>query len=83
MGVKNVDFSANALTPNPAQDFVLLQTDLQFDRLQLMSAEGRLIWIIHQPGQHEQISLAGLPSGTYTLRFVKGNAAWTTRIVKM
>lgn len=81
---KNVDFSANVrLTPNPAHDFVQLKSDLRFDRLQLLSPDGRLIQTLEQPDQDMRISLTELPVGAYFIRFVKDGAAWTTRIVKM
>ncbi len=80
---QEADFSANVrLSPNPASDFVMLQTDLTFDRIRILNVTGTLVQTINNPDFNQQIALHQLPAGVYFFRFEKSNAAWTTRVVK-
>lgn len=84
VGTKDVDFSANVLlTPNPARDYVVVNTNLRFDRVSLISMTGALLRTVNQPDLQEHLTLTNLPVGTYFLRFEKNGGVWTTRFVKM
>lgn len=84
VGVKNTDFSAQiSISPNPASEAVVIRSDISLDQVQLFSATGRLLQTLNQPGTQARVSLSDLPAGTYFLRFVKDNAAWTAPVVKM
>ncbi len=83
VATKEVDFSENVLlTPNPASDYVVVNTNLRFDRISLISTTGALLRTLNQPDMQEQIVLTTLPAGTYFLRFEKNGGLWTTRFVK-
>jgi hypothetical protein len=83
-GVKEADFSNNVrLTPNPVYDQLLLTTDLAFDRLRILSANGALVQTIQNPALAQQIPVQQLPAGTYFVRFEKDGAVWMTRFVKI
>ena len=78
------DFSAEVLlTPNPASDYVSVQTELPFDRVRIISATGSLVRTLNQPDLSNRIDIAALPTGTYFIRFEKDGGVWTTRFVKM
>jgi hypothetical protein len=80
---KEVDFSANVrLAPNPVSDRLLLQTDLQFDRVKIFSAAGIQVANLENPSQTQEIQTTTLPGGVYFIQFEKENAIWTTRFVK-
>lgn len=82
-GVVEADFSAYvSLTPNPAGERILLQTEIAFDRVRLFSAAGVLAVTLENPAQSVQIPLGQFPAGVYFVRFEKDNAVWTTRFVK-
>ncbi len=84
VGTKEVDFSAHVLlTPNPASDYLLINSDLRFDRVSVISAQGALLRTLNQPDLQEQLTLTSLPAGTYFLRFEKDGGLWMTRFVKM
>ncbi|MCC7505966.1 MAG: lamin tail domain-containing protein [Saprospiraceae bacterium] len=83
VGVKNADFSAQVkLSPNPAGDFVQIQTDIRFDRIQLFSTTGQLLFSQNNPEQTSRLDLGKLAAGTYFVQFVKEGAVWTARVVK-
>jgi hypothetical protein len=82
--VQNVDFSAQVhLSPNPAYDILNIRSDIQFDRILIMGAEGRIVHVFNNPNLLEQINTSKLPSGAYFVRMEKDGTAWTTRFVKM
>lgn len=82
--IKEADFSANvSLTPNPASDRLLLQTDLQFERVRIFSASGALVKTLENPAQTHEIQVNTLPDGVYFVQFEQNGGMWTTRFVKM
>ena len=84
VGVYAANFSAQVrLTPNPAHDYLTVQSALRFDRLRVLSAAGVLVRTLENPDLLEPISLTTLPAGTYFLRFEQDGGVWTTRFVKM
>lgn len=84
VGTQEANFSAHVLLqPNPASDFLTVQSDLSFDRVRILSATGLLVRSLERPDLQEQINLGTLPAGTYFLRFEKDGGVWTTRFVKM
>ena len=83
VGTKTADFSASVrLTPNPVSDRLLLQTDLQFDRVRIFNAIGVLAVSMENPAPVQSIQVETFPAGVYFIQFEKDNAAWTTRFVK-
>jgi hypothetical protein len=82
--VHQVDFSAFVhLSPNPASDFLMVDTDVSFDRVTVVAADGRVVHNIEKPNLTERIQVANLPIGAYFIRFEKADGTWTTRFVKM
>ncbi|HRI59316.1 MAG TPA: lamin tail domain-containing protein [Saprospiraceae bacterium] len=83
VGTKEADFSSHVrLTPNPVSDRLLLQTDLQFDRVRIFNALGVLCIAMDNPAPSQPVQVGALPNGMYFIQFEKDNAAWTTRFVK-
>jgi hypothetical protein len=82
--IHEVDFSSNvSLSPNPATDFLLVNTNIAFDRIIVFTSEGRFARNVEKPAPSERIQLANLPAGAYFIRFEKADGVWTTRFVKM
>lgn len=80
---KEADFSAYVkLTPNPVSDQLLLQTEVQFERIRIFSATGALVKIIENPASSGQIPVSAFSAGVYFMMFEKDGAVWTTRFVK-
>jgi hypothetical protein len=80
---KTVDFSDRVqISPNPATEFLRIQTDLDFDFVQIFNTAGQLLQTLATPGRQEQVSIRDYAPGVYFIRFQKENAAWTTRFVK-
>ncbi len=77
------DFSAHVrVMPNPVSDFAVIQTNVSFDRMTLYSLSGQKMFEVKKPSDEELIPMRLLPAGTYALRVEKGNAYWSTQIVK-
>lgn len=83
VGAKQVDFSAHVqIMPNPVGDKLNIQTDLDFDAIQIFNSNGQLILILNQPAQLLSIPVKFLSTGVYVARFIKDGGAWTSRFVK-
>lgn len=81
---KEVDFSAEVtLSPNPASNMLLIEMKTTFDRVTILTARGRKVKTLESPDSTHKVDVSLLPAGTYFVRFEKGNAAWTTRFVKI
>jgi hypothetical protein len=77
------DFSANVqLAPNPVSDRLLLQSNLQFDRIRIFAASGVLVKTLENPLQTQEIQVDTLPNGVYFIQFETKNAFWATRFLK-
>ncbi len=84
VGTVNVDFATKiTLSPNPVSDMLTIDMQASFDQVTIMSAMGRKIKTLHNPDQTHNVDVSLFPPGTYFVRFVKGNAAWTTQFVKI
>ena len=80
---KEADFSAYVkLAPNPVCDQLLLQTEVQFERVRIFSATGALVKTIENPALSGQIPVSAFSAGVYFMLFEKDGAVWTTRFVK-
>jgi len=83
VGIRDADFSNNVqLAPNPATEFLRVQTDLAFDVLRIFTSTGQLKQTITKPGAQLDVPLREYAGGVYFIRFEKDGAAWTTRFVK-
>lgn len=83
LGTHEANFSRFVkVSPNPASNWIKVQMSKSFDAMRLMGADGKLLMSWQRPESVENISVFGLPAGTYTLRFEKGGQSWSTRFVK-
>lgn len=82
--IREADFSANVrLSPNPASEALLITSDLNFDRVRIIAANGALLQTLENPALSTTVPVRSLAAGTYFLRFEKDGAAWTTQFVKI
>lgn len=83
VGTHTADFSAEVrLSPNPAADQLLVQTELEIDAIRLLSPLGQVLRHIQPTGVITHIPLAHLPAGIYFLQVEKDGGVWTSRVVK-
>ncbi len=68
--------------PNPASDFIWLESPSAIDQAYLYSIHGSLIKEILAPGKSTTIDLANLMTGTYILRLNSQSFSKTVKIVK-
>lgn len=81
---QTVDFSGQVkISPNPATDFLRIQSELDFDLIQIVNTNGQPVHSVAAPNRQAQISIRDFAAGVYFIRFQKDNAAWTTRFVKL
>ncbi len=80
---KEADFSQNVvLSPNPVVDVLSINSNMSFDRIILLGANGQRLKVYERPDLSEQVEMNNQPSGVYFLHFQKGSAIWTTKFVK-
>ncbi|MBL7828819.1 MAG: lamin tail domain-containing protein [Saprospiraceae bacterium] len=78
------DFSREViLSPNPAKELLTIQMATNFDRVTLISNEGRVIKTLNNPDLQHKIDVSLLPAGNYFVRFEKSAGTWTTKFVKI
>lgn len=83
VSTQQVDWSDEVtLSPNPAADWINLQTTMAFDYLVITDAQGRLIMRIAHPQQFTQLPVGDLASGVYAFRFEAGRQFWSTQVIK-
>ncbi|MFZ4635098.1 MAG: lamin tail domain-containing protein [Saprospiraceae bacterium] len=83
VGTQQVDWSNEVLlSPNPAADWINLQTTMAFDHLVITDAQGRLVMRIAQPQQFTQLPIGDLAAGVYAFRFEAGRQFWSTQVIK-
>lgn len=80
-----VDEVADAVSvyPNPAVDVVNVENAGGIDRITIYSLEGRLCMDVVAGGEKStDISVAGLPSGTYILKVENQDGVFTDKLIK-
>ncbi|HAD11719.1 MAG TPA: hypothetical protein DCF33_04690 [Saprospirales bacterium] len=83
VGTNEADFSSNVLlTPNPANDALLISVNTSFDRIQVYNTLGQLMATILQLDDTFTLPVSAYQSGVYFIRFEKDGKAWSTRFVK-
>lgn len=83
VGAHNTDFSANVrLSPNPAGDWLRVESEKEFDLLEIFNAAGQRMRNIEQPNIAEQVSLSNFEPGVYLIRLTLGGKSWTAKFVK-
>lgn len=83
VGVKRVDYSSNVqLSPNPVKDKVWLKTDIAFDRVSIVLANGQVVKSFERPQLNLEINVQDMISGLYFIRFEKDGQAWSKRLIK-
>lgn len=73
--------AAIALTPNPATNFVVLQTAEKIDRVRVTDINGRLIKTL-QPSSGNKIDIQLLPPGIYWMQISIGGETRSYKLVK-
>lgn len=77
------DFSGQVqINPNPATDILRIQTNLEFDRIQIFTPAGQLVQSLTTPGGQIQLPVRDFAPGVYFIYFQKDNSVWTTRFMK-
>jgi hypothetical protein len=83
VGTYEADFSSNVLlTPNPANDALLISVNTSFDRIQVYNTLGQSMATILQLDDTFTLPVSAYQSGVYYIRFEKEGKAWSTRFVK-
>lgn len=71
------------LYPNPAKEYVNIQTDWQNYQVSIYNMAGQPIYTQSGLSGHAQISLSTLPSGNYIVKIFSKNASITRRFVRL
>ncbi len=80
--VGNLKQAAISIYPNPAQDWVQLQTNIDATlQLQFLNSLGQLLIDTHLTAPGIQIDLRAYPKGMYTLRIAQEDAYITKRLI--
>lgn len=83
VGTQQADWSREIiLSPNPATDWVNLQTSMTLDQLTVTDTQGKLVMRVAQPHRFGQMPIGDLAPGVYIFRFEAGGKYWATQLVK-
>lgn len=68
--------------PNPSAGQLTISMDTEMQMVMLTDALGRELNRWNTPGQALQVSLENLPTGVYSLSFLKNGEQWRSKVVK-
>ena len=68
--------------PNPTDDIIFIETDMEVSRCEIYTETGRLVYIANDCSDRFEINVENLPSGTYIIRFVSDGITHNRRFVK-
>ncbi|NJL74660.1 MAG: T9SS type A sorting domain-containing protein [Saprospiraceae bacterium] len=66
--------------PNPTQQLMFINTDVELERIVIFDAAGKKI--LEAIGNQNQLDLSVLPAGNYTLSFQNKEGIWASHFVK-
>lgn len=66
--------------PNPAQQLMFINTDVELERIVIFDTAGKQI--LEAIGNQNQLDLSALPAGNYTLSFQNKEGVWASHFVK-
>jgi subtilisin family serine protease len=78
--IPSLERDALSLFPVPASSFIHWNSKQQFDQVQVMDVEGRMV--ISDSGEHSRLDVSGLTPGLYIIRFVSSRTVKQFRFVK-
>lgn len=71
------------LYPNPAQDYLTVETQELPDRIEVLDLRGQVVQSVCPSQLNETVSVAGLADGVYVIRLVWGTTSQWMKFVKM
>lgn len=77
--ITNIALTNIEISPNPTTGWVDIR-NVTPDMVQVYDATGKLVQVDQQPGN--RINISQLPVGIYSLNILKGDAIYSTRVVK-
>lgn len=72
-----------SIAPNPVQDELTIDAELDFNQAQIVDASGRVLQTIEISAQQQTINVASLPEGMYTLIMTSDQGMIEKRFVKL
>lgn len=75
-------FNKPLIFPNPAFDFVRIDNSGGFNRIEILSLNGRILKVI-EPAERDmvEVSLNEFSSGFYIIRFISGKMIYTSKLI--
>lgn len=77
-GIEFLDKSAISLQPNPANDFIQLNSELTLKSVEIYSMDGRMLITKSVSGGNVDFSISHLPQGLYTIQAKTAEGIWTS-----
>ncbi|MCR9171079.1 MAG: T9SS type A sorting domain-containing protein [bacterium] len=71
------------IAPNPAQDFITVDSDYDLNQAVFIDAAGRVVETIEIVASQQALSVANLPKGVYTVQLSGGQGIIEKRFVKL
>lgn len=72
-----------ALSPNPVFDVLNINSEVELEKITVISPSGQLVSAIEKPGFSQKLDVEKWTSGVYFIRFQQAGKSWTTRILKL
>jgi hypothetical protein len=80
-GFEFLDEDAIQMNPNPAQDLVWFSGELQIDRLDVFSLDGKKVKTNFLYAREGALSVDDLSAGIYVVRAITSEGTWTSKVV--
>jgi hypothetical protein len=73
---------AVSIYPNPATDFITITSALKINKAEIIAADGTIVMTSYNINSTGRISLRGIATGIYTIRFFSSEGIRTTKVIK-
>lgn len=79
-GTTNLPLASVKLSPNPASDYITLETDLEIQNIKIYAASGQLVH--SEVYNNPTLNISGLSLGTYVIVAETSEGNWTGKLIK-
>ncbi len=72
---------AISMKPNPAQDNLALESELQINEVEIHALDGKLMQTVTLGAGHGNINISALPEGLFIVKAITKEGIWTSKVL--
>lgn len=83
LGTQETTLQQVALFPNPAENFVTINTENEITQVEIYNILGQTVKVVQGNSNKMTVDISSLNSGTYMAKVTSGNASKTVKLIKV